>query len=92
MGRKIVTNASKSYCPYCNKGGTATLVDGVVVCSLCGTQNLFNSISRQAFVPIFDVEKKYRASTYTPLMPDRRERDIAYPKYKDRRRNARRNN
>ncbi len=85
---KQIANKEMSYCPMCEKRDIAIVLHNKPICELCGNQNLLDIIGMNIFIPFYEHFKTYKASSYTPSMPDRREDSRSYPIIRDRRANA----
>jgi len=85
---KIIKNADDAVCQDCKSVGQIIHYNGDVSCRNCGSPSILTRNGR-LFVPQYkpDPEKMFQSSTYTPLMPDRRKDNRAYPKIKERRKN-----
>ena len=83
---KKITNGDMAYCMSCERKTHAIQIEDKTVCIYCLSDDLVNE-QGMTFSPIFglDVDKSYRASKYTPLMPDRRKNSGSCPKFKERR-------
>ena len=84
---KTIVNAKDAGCRTCFFSPGAELVDGVVVCKGCGSRDLIDVKKGGVFEPVFgvDPEKTFRASKYTPPLPDRRKARRAWPVSRERR-------
>lgn len=82
--KKTITNAIDAICYNCGAKAHVRLEHGQITCTACGSINLRDPRGN-AFEPVFGPAGTYRASRYTPEMPDRRVNDRPWPLVRERR-------
>lgn len=82
---KVVINQQDGTCHGCGRVGQIALVLPVQpICMVCGSLDIRDPRGH-AFEPMFGPARTYRASRYTPELPDRRVNNRMWPKAKERR-------
>lgn len=82
---KTITNARDAICYNCGEIAQVTIEHGQPVCSACRKTGFLRDPRGKAFEPIYGPARTYRASVYTPEMPDRRVSNRIWPKIRERR-------
>ena len=82
---KIIKNRADAICMGCFAHDSAVVVAGRVVCWECGQRDFIDN-GGDIFQPLFgdDPGATYRASRYTPALPDRRVNHRRMPLVKER--------
>lgn len=89
--KKIIINPQDAVCHGCGTAGEVArhyIYSAQPICMACGSLDVRDHRGR-AFEPIFGPAKTFRASKYTPPVPDRRVRNVPYPSIRDRRADVR---
>lgn len=85
--KKIITNATDAICYNCGaRGATTSRADGgYVICAACGKAGYLRDPRGHAFQPVYGPARTFRASKYTPELPDRRIKQQPWPLIRERR-------
>jgi len=84
---RIIANKDQSKCLACGHEAIALpVMGGFVMCSNCESPNIIDKQTQTVFQPIYEEVETFRASIYTPPIPNRRKRSVPWPKIKERRR------
>ncbi len=82
---KDIINQQDGTCHGCGRAGQVSLALPIQpICMVCGSTDIRDPRGK-AFEPMFGPAATYRASRYTPELPDRRTNDRPWPLIRERR-------
>lgn len=83
--KKTITNAKDALCYNCGELAAVTIQHNEPACSACGKVGYLRDPRGKVFEPTYGPAKFFRASKYTPPVPDRRINNRLWPKAQERR-------